>query len=73
MATLIPAIKGKLGTTTFYEATMRVSDLLSSVTPPSDLGPVDSHIAATTPATRWIPAAKLSSVLSQRVAIAGTP
>ena len=37
MATLIPAIKGKLGTTTFYEATMRVSDLLSSVTPPSDL------------------------------------
>ena len=37
MATLIPAIKGQLGKTTFYEATMRVSDLLSSVTPPSDL------------------------------------
>lgn len=37
MATLIPAIKGQLGNTTFYEATMRVSDLLSSVTPPSDL------------------------------------
>ncbi len=37
MATLIPAIKGKLGNTTFYEATMRVADLLSSVSPPSDL------------------------------------
>ena len=26
------------------------------------LGPVDNHVAATTPATRWIPAAKLASV-----------
>ena len=34
------------------------------------LGPVDNHVAATTPATRWIPAAKLASVLSYLVATA---
>ena len=32
--------------------------------------PVDSHLAAITPATRWIAAAKLSSVLSLRIATA---
>ena len=34
------------------------------------LGPVDNHVAATTPATGWIPAAKPASVLSYLVATA---
>lgn len=37
MATIIPAIRGKLGTTTFYETTMKVSDLVKSVKPPTEL------------------------------------
>lgn len=37
MATIIPAIRGRLGNTTYYETTMKVSDLVKSVRPPRDL------------------------------------
>lgn len=37
MATTIPALKGKLGNTTFYETTMKVADLILAVRPPKDL------------------------------------
>lgn len=37
MATIIPALRGKLGNTTFYETTMKVSDLVRTVRPPTDL------------------------------------
>lgn len=37
MALLIPAIKGKLGTTVYYEATMKVRDLVQAVRPPREM------------------------------------
>lgn len=37
MATIIPAIRGKLGNTTFYETTWKVVDLVKSVKPPTEL------------------------------------
>lgn len=37
MATIIPAIRGRLGNTTYYETTMKVSDLVKSVRPPKEL------------------------------------
>ncbi|SFU78099.1 DNA sulfur modification protein DndB [Methylobacterium sp. 174MFSha1.1] len=37
MALLIPAIKGKLGTTIYYEATMKVRDLVQAVRPPREM------------------------------------
>ena len=37
MATVIPAIRGKLGNTEYYETTMKVRDLVTSVRRPSDL------------------------------------
>lgn len=37
MATIIPALKGTLGNTTFYQTTMKVSDLVRTVRPPNDL------------------------------------
>ncbi|MGR3435838.1 MAG: DNA sulfur modification protein DndB [Shimia sp.] len=43
MATIIPAIRGTLGNTTFYEATMKVGDLLGAVNPPSDLEEWANH------------------------------
>lgn len=37
MATIIPALKGRLGNTTFYETTMKVADLILTVRPATDL------------------------------------
>lgn len=37
MATTIPALKGRLGNTTFYETTMKVADLILAVRPPNEL------------------------------------
>jgi DNA sulfur modification protein DndB len=37
MATIIPAIRGRLGNTTYYETTMKVSDLVKSVRAPREL------------------------------------
>lgn len=37
MATIIPAIRGQLGETTYYETTMKVSDLVRSVRGPKEL------------------------------------
>jgi DNA sulfur modification protein DndB len=37
MATIIPALKGRLGNTTFYETTMKVADLILTVRPANDL------------------------------------
>jgi DNA sulfur modification protein DndB len=37
MATIIPAIRGKLGETTYYETTMKGIDLVKSVRPPREL------------------------------------
>src|SRR4051812_9970743 len=37
MALLIPAIKGKLGNTQYWEATMKVRDLVHAVRPPKEM------------------------------------
>lgn len=37
MATLVPAIKAKLGNTTYYEANMKVRDLVQAVRPPKEM------------------------------------
>ena len=37
MATLIPAIKAKLGNTDYFESTMKVRDLVQAVRPPKEM------------------------------------
>ena len=37
MITVIPAIKGKIGNTAYYEANMKVQDFVNSVSPPSEM------------------------------------
>jgi DNA sulfur modification protein DndB len=37
MATLIPAIKAKLGNTEYFESTMKVRDLVQAVRPPKEM------------------------------------